>query len=64
MQDDGTGSREGWDPPIATLPRHRRLEPRTLPAWGFARTSAQRHRRLGWLLWAGLVGLVLVLSST
>jgi len=58
------GSREGWDPPIATLPRQQRLVPRDLPDWGFARISAQRNRRLGWLLWAGLVGLVLVLSST
>jgi hypothetical protein len=58
---DGTRS---WDPPIATLPRQRR---RALPggagSHGFARLALRRNRRLGWLLWGGLVGLLLALST-
>jgi len=34
------------------------------PGLGFARRAAQRERRLGWMLWGGLVTLVVVLSAT
>jgi hypothetical protein len=64
MDSGSMGGREGWDPPIATLPRQQRLAPEAGARWGFARASAKRNRQLGWLLWAGLVGLVLLLSST
>lgn len=76
---DGDGHRDGGEPPIATLPRQQRTSgaqvafwqgaapygPPALPAGlGFARRAALRERRLGWMLWGGLVMLVLVLSAT
>jgi hypothetical protein len=53
------------EPPIATLPRGAPppARPRVRAERGFARLAARRNRRLGVVLWSGLLVLLFVLSQ-